>query len=148
MIEEETGTPLEIQVPAPAGATAPARPSASGGAPASEARLIARDDKKNPLISTFDWTPEAVQRILRVPAGFMRSQTQERIEELARERGAATIDLALVEEGIEIGKRMMAEMIANYPAPGKSAGAATPAQVPAAHAGRKGLRLRSRARSG
>ena len=44
----------------------------------------------------------------------MRSQTQERIEELARER-ATTIDLALVEEGIEIGKRMMAEMIASYP---------------------------------
>ena len=55
----------------------------------SEARLIARDDRKNPLISTFDWTSEAVQRILRVPAGFMRNQTQERIEELARERAAA-----------------------------------------------------------
>jgi hypothetical protein len=44
----------------------------------------------------------------------MRNQTQERIEELARERGT-TIDLELVGEGIEIGKRMMAEMIANYP---------------------------------
>jgi hypothetical protein len=44
----------------------------------------------------------------------MRSQTQERIEELARERAAAAIDLALVEDGIEIGKRMMAEMIATY----------------------------------
>ena len=61
-----------------------------------------------------------MQRILRVPAGFMRSQTQERIEELARERGGAAIDLALVEEGIEIGKRMMAEMIATYPSQGKS----------------------------
>jgi nucleotide-binding universal stress UspA family protein len=145
VIEEETGAPLEIQVPAPAGAAATARPAANGGAPASEARLIARDDKKNPLISTFDWTPEAVQRILRVPAGFMRSQTQERIEELARARvtareadapgeAGAPIDLALVEEGIEIGKRMMAEMIANYPAAGKSAGAATSAQVSPAHA--------------
>jgi hypothetical protein len=84
----------------------------------------------------------------------MRSKTQERIEELARERaeasgeggacraeasgeggacpaeafgeggacpaeasgeGGMAIDLALVEEGIEIGKRMMAEMIATYP---------------------------------
>jgi len=67
-----------------------------------------------------------VQRILRVPAGFMRSQTQERIEELARERAAAAIDLALVEDGIEIGKRMMAEMIANYPAPGKGTTPAAP----------------------
>ena len=45
----------------------------------------------------------------------MRNKTQERIEELARERAATAIDLALVEEGIEIGKKMMAEMIATYP---------------------------------
>ena len=92
----------------------------SGGAKPpgnNEARLVARDDKKNPLISTFDWTSEAAQRILRVPAGFMRNKTQERIEELARERAAATIDLALVEDGIEIGKKMMAEMIATYQGP-------------------------------
>jgi len=42
--------------------------TATEAAPAStEAKLIARDDKKNPLISTFDWTAEATQRILRVP---------------------------------------------------------------------------------
>jgi hypothetical protein len=76
---------------------------------------VARDDKKNPLISTFEWTADAAQRVLRVPAGFMRDKTQERIEELARERAATTIDLALVEEGIDLGKKMMAEMIANYP---------------------------------
>lgn len=53
----------------------------------------------------------------------MRNKTQERIEDLARERAATTIDLALVEEGIEIGKKMMADMIASYSAPGASAGA-------------------------
>jgi nucleotide-binding universal stress UspA family protein len=130
VIEEETGTPLEIGPSASA-------PAAAGGAAAGdhgEARLIARDDKKNPLISTFDWTDDAVQRILRVPAGFMRNQTQERIEALARERAEASgesviVDLALVAEGIEIGKKMMAEMIANYQAPGK-----TPATTPTAPA--------------
>jgi hypothetical protein len=111
VIEEETGTPLEIGT------------SAAGAA--TDARLVARDDKKNPLISTFEWTSDAAQRILRVPAGFMRNKTQERIEELARERGAASIDLPLVEEGIEIGKQMMAEMIANYPAPGAKPAADT-----------------------
>jgi hypothetical protein len=111
VIEEETGTPLDIQT------------SATGAV--SDARLVARDEKKNPLISTFDWTDDAAQRILRVPAGFMRNKTQERIEELARERAATAIDLALVEEGIEIGKRMMAEMIATYSSPGASPGAAT-----------------------
>jgi nucleotide-binding universal stress UspA family protein len=120
VIEEETGSPLEIK-----GREAEVPESVAGSA-----KLIARDEKKNPLISAFDWTDDAAQRVLRVPAGFMRNQTQERIEELARERAAASIDLALVEDGIEIGKRMMAEMIANYQAPGKSPGA-TAAPVPA-----------------
>jgi len=130
VIEEETGSPLDIQ---------------SSAAPAAnEAKLVARDDKKNPLISTFEWTDEAVQRILRVPAGFMRNQTQERVEALARERAAAcraeasgeggAIDLTLVEDGIEIGKRMMAEMIANYQAPGKSPATAPSAAAPAPEA--------------
>jgi hypothetical protein len=108
VIEEETGAPLEIQ-----GRAVPIPESAAAG----EVRLVARDDKKNPLISTFDWTADAAQRVLRVPAGFMRNKTQERIEDLARERAASTIDLALVEDGIEIGKRMMAEMIATYEGP-------------------------------
>ena len=47
----------------------------------------------------------------------MRNKTQERIEELARERGASTIDLTLVEDGIELGKKMMAEMISTYQGP-------------------------------
>jgi hypothetical protein len=122
VIEEETGAPLDIQRHA-------AQVPESAAAAAGEARLVARDDKKNPLISTFDWTADAAQRILRVPAGFMRNQTQERVEELARARAAAAIDLALVEEGIEIGKRMMAEMIANYPAQGKNPGVATEARA-------------------
>jgi hypothetical protein len=128
VIEEETGTPLDI----PASATAPnvPRPAEGGAEKTSEtgdAKLVARDDKKNPLISTFDWTGDAVQRIFRVPAGFMRNKTQERVEELARERAVASIDLALVEDGIEFGKKMMAEMIATYSAPGASPAAAKPA---------------------
>jgi nucleotide-binding universal stress UspA family protein len=134
VIEEETGAPLDI-TPGPGGFAQPDPPSPSlAGAPSPRSapagtpdgvKLIARDDRKNPLISTFAWTDDATQRIFRVPAGFMRNKTQERIEELARERaaacraeasgeGGATIDLALVEEGIELGKRMMAEMIATY----------------------------------
>jgi nucleotide-binding universal stress UspA family protein len=121
VIEEETGAPLDIKVPSAVGPDfSPAAvgrdfiPAGSDG----NAKLIARDDKKNPLISAFGWTDEAAQRIFRVPAGFMRSKTQERIEELARERAVSSIDLALVEEGIEIGKKMMADMIATYSGPG------------------------------
>ncbi len=132
VIEEETGAPLDIKSSAEPGT--PGAPSArlAGAKPPgldNDAKLIARDDRKNPLISTFDWTSEAAQRILRVPAGYMRSKTQERIEELARERAATAIDLPLVEDGIEIGKKMMAEMIAAYPAPGASP-SARPAAAP------------------
>jgi len=74
-------------------------------------RLIARDAANNPLLSRFDWSDDAARRVLRVPAGFMRDRTQRRIEELAEEKEATAIDLALVEEGIEHGRRMMAEMI-------------------------------------
>jgi nucleotide-binding universal stress UspA family protein len=135
VIEEETGTPLDIKTPSPAAdATRPTGAIPAGSENGGEPKLIARDDRKNPLISIFDWTADAVPRILRVPAGFMRNQTQERIEALARERSVATIDLALVEEGIEIGKRMMAEMIATYPSTRQSAGAGAAAQVPAGSA--------------
>jgi len=148
VIEEETGAPLEIKAPSPHDVKGAhqAAATASGSGAGSEARLIARDERKNPLISTFDWTDDAVQRIFRVPAGFMRSKTQERVEELARERAAAAIDLALVEDGIEFGKKMMAEMIATYSGTGTSPGVATtardsaaatptPAQEPAAGGG-------------
>jgi nucleotide-binding universal stress UspA family protein len=119
VIEEETGTPLEIKSSAVEMNRAHAAEAAdNGNGAASESKLIARDDKNNPLVSTFEWTDDAARRILRVPAGYMRNKTQERIEELARERAASTIDLGLVEEGIEIGKKMMAEMIATYSAPG------------------------------
>jgi hypothetical protein len=153
VIEEETGAPIEMQASSTDGTRALSLPKARAGeaergegAPASdgdlgsagakppglttEARLIARDERKNPLISTFDWADDAAQRILRVPAGFMRNKTQERIEELARERAAAVIDFGLVEEGIEAGKRMMAEMIATYSGPG--AGPAVPTATTAA----------------
>jgi hypothetical protein len=117
VIEDETGTPLEIGT-APASGRVDRSVDAASAADADQGKkLVARDDKKNPLISTFDWTADAAQRILRVPAGFMRNKTQERIEELARERGVSTIDLALVEDGIEIGKKMMAEMISTYQGP-------------------------------
>jgi hypothetical protein len=111
------------------GATNGTANGAANGAPnggADEPRLIARDDRKNPLISPFDWTSDATLRIFRVPAGFMRNKTQERIEELARTRNAVTIDLALVEDGIEFGKQMMAEMIANYSPPASAAAPSAP----------------------
>lgn len=79
-----------------------------------ERRLIARDRKNVPLFSRFGWTEQAAQRVLRVPAGFMRDRTQRRIEELAAEKALSEISLELVEEGIQHGLQAMAEMIGQY----------------------------------
>ena len=102
VIEDETGAPLQLE---------------EKGAPesvpfADEKKLIARDVKNVPLVSAFTWTDDAAQRALRIPSGFMRNRTQDRIEAMAVERSITTIDLDLVEEGIEYGKAAMAEMIA------------------------------------
>ncbi len=75
------------------------------------APYIARDDKRVPLFSAFDWSTDATERILRVPAGFMRDRTQARIE--ARAQWSQQIDLARVEAGIELGLQTMAEMVAS-----------------------------------
>ena len=115
MIEEETGTPLALP---PEGSEAAPVETAGGK------KLIARDEKRNPLFSELEWTEEATTRILRVPAGFMRNRTQQRIEDLARERQRTAVDLALVEEGIEHGRKLMEEMIQGYqqnPAPAREA---------------------------
>jgi nucleotide-binding universal stress UspA family protein len=126
LIEEETGVPFAA--PAENGAvnsgeqaepqpeTETKRESVSDGAPSGNQeagkRLIARDDKSNPLFSVFEWTADALARVLRVPPGFMRDRTQGRIEELAGERQCREIDLGLVETGIELGLEMMADMVA------------------------------------
>lgn len=116
LIEEETGAPVVLP---PEGAAAEAPPAAV----ADGKRLIARDAKKNPLFSELDWASDAIDRVLRVPAGFMRDRTQRRIEELARERGVRLVDLDTVEAGIEDGRKAMEEMIKGYqtnPAPARA----------------------------
>jgi nucleotide-binding universal stress UspA family protein len=62
----------------------------------------------------FTWTEEAVLRLNRVPAGFMRDMTREAIEKVARTREVGVIDLALAEEGIGHARATMNEVIAGY----------------------------------
>ena len=122
IIEEEIGEPLVLP-PADGSAAVDSADGAAAGEKGAQAvgsddesRLIARDARKNPLISKFAWSDEAVQRLFRVPVGYMRQRTQERVETLARERDAAVIDLALVEAGIEHGMQLMEELLGGEPA--------------------------------
>ncbi|HUI66372.1 MAG TPA: universal stress protein [Bacteroidota bacterium] len=61
----------------------------------------------------FSWTPEARQRVERVPEGFMRDCTQGLIEKHAKTIGASTITLEIANQGIEEGKRTMEEAMRN-----------------------------------
>lgn len=144
VVEEETGVPLDSGIAAAGDAItttslddapeteAPAASSEDSELPAGqgEKRLIARDPKNVPLLSAWHWHGEAVERILRVPAGFMRNRTQDRIEALAAEREQAAISLALVEDGIAIGRQMMEEMLKSQEA-AKAASAEAKPSLPA-----------------
>jgi nucleotide-binding universal stress UspA family protein/rubredoxin len=65
-------------------------------------------------LGAFSWTLDAVARLNRVPEGFMRDMTREKIEEYARQHTVSLITLEVAEKGIEVGRQLMAEMIAGY----------------------------------
>jgi hypothetical protein len=141
VVEEETGVPLAEGAVKGAGdglATsldeAPEPEGESSRASSSERHLVARDAKNVPLLSTFGWSGEAIERILRVPSGFMRDRTQARIEALAVERDQRAIGLGLVEEGIAVGRQMMEEMIRNEAATKAAASERAPSELAAAPA--------------
>jgi hypothetical protein len=59
----------------------------------------------------FLWAADAVARLNRVPEGFMRTRTKERMEACARKQKTNLITLDIAEEGIAEGLRLMEEMI-------------------------------------
>jgi nucleotide-binding universal stress UspA family protein len=59
------------------------------------------------------WTPEAIQRLEKVPSGYMRDCTRGMIEQHAQKLGAGTISLEIANAGIEEGKRTMEEAMKN-----------------------------------
>src|SRR5438477_4329500 len=65
-----------------------------------------------PATSAFTWTEDAVARLNRVPAGFMRDMTREEIERVAASKSLTTIDLAVCEEGLGHARETMNEVIA------------------------------------
>lgn len=77
----------------------------------SELPIVGTDDEGHAMRSALAWQDDALQRMLRVPAGFMRERTQSRVEEAAAESGAAEVTMALVEEGLQRGRDMMNKLL-------------------------------------
>ncbi|MDE2833707.1 MAG: universal stress protein [Bacteroidota bacterium] len=84
-------------------------PGAHGGGSREEAARPAMQD----LVQEGDymWVPKAWARLSRVPEGFMRTRTRERIEEVARDRKVRLITLEITEEGIKESLKIMEDMI-------------------------------------
>ncbi len=61
--------------------------------------------------SEFEWTDDAKKRVERVPAGFMRNMTMQRVESYAKEQGVSSITLEVAEAGLSQSKAMMGSMM-------------------------------------
>lgn len=57
----------------------------------------------------LSWTAEAIQRLEKVPAGYMRDCTRGMIEKHAEKLGVGDVTLEIADAGIEDGKRTMEE---------------------------------------
>ncbi|MEK7268892.1 MAG: rubredoxin-like domain-containing protein, partial [Nitrospirota bacterium] len=83
----------------------------AGTVPAAEAKLETATEKggNGALPSPYTWTPEAQQRLERVPAGFMRDCTRALIHKHADTIGTTTITIEVANAGIEHAKDTMEE---------------------------------------
>lgn len=61
----------------------------------------------------LNWTPEAIARLEKVPAGYMRDCTRGMIEQHVHKLGTTTVTLEIANAGIEEGKRTMEEAMKN-----------------------------------
>jgi nucleotide-binding universal stress UspA family protein len=81
------------------------------------------------------WEAGALARLARVPEGFMRDTTRQRIESHARQQGADRVTLDRVEAGLAIARAAMAEGMA---ADGSGAAAVKPSSGKCPFSGRAG----------
>jgi hypothetical protein len=76
--------------------------------------VTAQTQQASDSAATLTWTPEAEQRLTRVPAGFMRDMTRSRIENLAHEKGETVVTLDTAEEAIGMARQLMQASIGAY----------------------------------
>ena len=70
--------------------------------------LLAEDTERETQ-SDLHWTTAALARLMRVPEGFMRDASRERIENYARGQGATEIDQQVAEQGLALARKAMEE---------------------------------------
>jgi nucleotide-binding universal stress UspA family protein len=78
---------------------------------------VAREREASPLL----WTDAAWTRISRVPFGFMRDMTRDKVEQYAASVATQEVDMEICLQGILEGRRVMAEMLGDYASPAPAA---------------------------
>jgi nucleotide-binding universal stress UspA family protein len=87
----------------------------------------------SPLADGFSWTDDALRRLERVPEGFMREASRERILDHARNEGLSQITLEVAEAGLARARQAMSEAMTGEMT-GDLGGDANPAGGPEARA--------------
>jgi hypothetical protein len=104
-------------------APAPSKNGAQPGHGDVEAAVSAEPSPQSAVLTVqvgaLSWSQDAVARLHRVPEGFMRDMTREKIEQYAHQHELQLVTLEVAEKGIEVGRQLMAEMIAGYSPPRK-----------------------------
>lgn len=70
---------------------------ADAGAGAKQCPFNASAAEHSQSADTMPWTQQALQRLARIPSGFMRELTRERVERFGRDHGATEIDEAVMD---------------------------------------------------
>ena len=63
--------------------------------------------------ASFNWSPEATERLERVPKGFMRDNTQNRVMAYAGNNNIKDITLEVCETGIAESVKLMEDAVKN-----------------------------------
>ncbi len=127
-------TPTASEPRAPARGSSTGRSLRSSGPASSDVHPPRAEDSERSTQSVaplprgqtdpIHWSVEALARLARVPAGFMRDATRQRIEDYALEVGAGEVTLEVVEQGIAQAKEAMRKSMRD------NAGHADPQGVP------------------
>ncbi|MEN8213221.1 MAG: universal stress protein [Pseudomonadota bacterium] len=76
---------------------------------------------QSPATAAPDWQAAALARLMRVPEGFMRDSSRQRIEAYARAHGRSEITLEVAEAGLAEAREAMAGQMQSAPAPDAAA---------------------------
>lgn len=81
------------------------------------ASFVSESGKQQKQAGTLHWQAPALARLMRVPEGFMRDTSRQRIEDYARSRSLNEVSLEVAEQGLAAAREAMQEALQNAGSP-------------------------------